>query len=124
MTCLSAAAGIQELKDSPSKQPPHTAKHNGIAILMDDDESVHTKAAAAMPHLGFEVWKTENGTRTLEQSRRAKEADPDAQTISLSDYLAEHCMSDYTQCGLQSAVATPYNLHDIEAGVVAERTSH
>lgn len=145
---LPAGAAVKAVDELPASETTQSETRRGLALVMDDDQLMRTTAAAMMQHLGFEVWEAENGTDALEYYRQARATgaridiaimdltvpgdlggvetmekvlaeEPDARAIVSSGYSAEQAMSDYTQYGFRAAVAKPYNLRELEAGVSA-----
>jgi two-component system, cell cycle sensor histidine kinase and response regulator CckA len=121
---------------------------NSRVLVMDDEEIVWVLAKAVLEQLGYQAHCVENGTRAVEEYRRAmeegnpfaavildltvpggvggKEAirmllaiDPRVKAIVCSGYSTDPVMSSYREHGFSAVLSKPYRPHDL-SGVLQD----
>jgi two-component system, cell cycle sensor histidine kinase and response regulator CckA len=114
----------------------------GRVLVMDDEELIQQVAGAMLNHLGYEVQFANDGLKTLEMYKNAKQSskpfdivlmdltipggmggeetihqllkiDPQAKAVVSSGYFNDPIMADYAKFGFRGVVSKPYKIQEL-----------
>jgi CheY-like chemotaxis protein len=137
-----AAAAESAVREPDRRLRPASRSTRRRILVMDDEQSIRTLTVNMLTFLGYEAEATSDGSRAIEQYRRAfdggtpfaavildlivphgvggrealqqlKTIDPTVSGIIVSGYAQDPVITDYREHGFKAVIAKPFTLQEL-----------